>query len=205
MARPSNRKRSDLAEAVAQLRSALGDTQQQFAARLGTAITTIARYETIRPPQGAALAQFINLARASGQPELADIFQGALSAQLGYDVVPLPPAETGLPSVPGEAREIEFLKMILRGATIGFPELVKMRDRWYKLRQPLEAKNTKRDADMAAMTGLFIEVKNRILRGESDEAIIAALPGANSDITKKAIQGWKDGGLVPTDAKGDAK
>ena len=42
-------------EAVRRLRAFLGETQEQFALRMNTAVVTIARWETSRPPGGKAL------------------------------------------------------------------------------------------------------------------------------------------------------
>jgi transcriptional regulator with XRE-family HTH domain len=61
-------------------------TQQAFATRMGTAITTIARYETDRTPRGKILAQFAELADQTDQPELAVIFRSELRRQVGVAV-----------------------------------------------------------------------------------------------------------------------
>jgi transcriptional regulator with XRE-family HTH domain len=70
-------------EAVRELRMALGESQQAFAYRMKTAIRTIARYETVRPPKGKALAEFYRLATETGHPKLANVFTRALQAELG--------------------------------------------------------------------------------------------------------------------------
>jgi transcriptional regulator with XRE-family HTH domain len=80
------KKRNDIGElsqAVKALREALGQTQQQFANTLNTAITTIARYETGRPPQGQFLARLAEVASQNNQLKLADVFRGALTRELG--------------------------------------------------------------------------------------------------------------------------
>jgi transcriptional regulator with XRE-family HTH domain len=61
----------------------LGQTQQQFAQTLNTAITTIARYETGRSPQGWFLARLAEVAGQNNLTELATIFRGALVKELG--------------------------------------------------------------------------------------------------------------------------
>ena len=91
--RPRTRKEppSRLSAAVTQLRQALGQTQQQFAQTLGTAVTSIARYETSRNPSGPILVRLKDLTRhlmgyvADDRPEvrrklcdLEDIFYSAL-------------------------------------------------------------------------------------------------------------------------------
>jgi transcriptional regulator with XRE-family HTH domain len=57
------------------LRERLGDTQQEFAVRLGIALASVARYETSRPPSGQALLTFEDLARQNGLLELAALFR----------------------------------------------------------------------------------------------------------------------------------
>ena len=81
MARPTARTRSAISDAIIKLRATLGESQQQFANRLGSAVTTIARYETSRPPRGKALAQLADLARSTGQLELARVFSDALEGE----------------------------------------------------------------------------------------------------------------------------
>lgn len=72
-----------VAEAVRQLRTALGESQQAFAYRMKTAIRTIARYETVRPPKGKVLADFFQVASETGHEELAILFRNALTAEIG--------------------------------------------------------------------------------------------------------------------------
>jgi transcriptional regulator with XRE-family HTH domain len=69
--------------AVRELRTALGESQQAFAYRMKTAIRTIARYETVRPPKGRALAELQQVATDTGHQKLANIFKDALIAELG--------------------------------------------------------------------------------------------------------------------------
>jgi transcriptional regulator with XRE-family HTH domain len=75
-------------EAVRELRTRLGDTQQAFAARTGLAISTVVRYELSRPPKGQALAMFERLAFASSHGDLAAVFrrQALLDAGLTLPV-----------------------------------------------------------------------------------------------------------------------
>lgn len=83
MARPTSRSRGPISEAMIKLRQALGDNQQQFANRTKTAVTTIARYETIRPPKGRILAQLARIAETAGRHDIAKIFDEALQSELG--------------------------------------------------------------------------------------------------------------------------
>lgn len=80
----NNPYRHSVSEALIQLRALLGETQQRFANRLGTAVTTIARYETSRPPKGKVLAQLEQIARKEGKGECADVFRRALEKELGF-------------------------------------------------------------------------------------------------------------------------
>jgi len=66
------------------LRAALGDSQQQFANRLQTAVTTVARYETSRPPSGTALADLARLASDIGRGDLVFEFLSALGREMNF-------------------------------------------------------------------------------------------------------------------------
>ena len=74
---------SPISEAVRSLRVALGESQQAFAYRMKTAIRTIARYETTRPPKGKALSEFYRVAAEIGNQDLATVFRNALTAEMG--------------------------------------------------------------------------------------------------------------------------
>jgi transcriptional regulator with XRE-family HTH domain len=75
MARPTNRDRHSLSIAVTELRHELGETQQQFACRLGCAVTTVARYETSHPPSGKVLDNLQKIAKASKRNDLVLAFR----------------------------------------------------------------------------------------------------------------------------------
>lgn len=75
----------DTKTAVRELRKALGDTQQQFATRLGMAISTVVRYELTRPPKGKVLNQLAHLAITNGRPEIAHVFFEALDDEMGVE------------------------------------------------------------------------------------------------------------------------
>lgn len=72
-----------VSQAVRDLRTALGESQQAFAYRMKSAIRTVARYETVRPPKGRALAELQQVATDTGHHKLATIFKDALIAELG--------------------------------------------------------------------------------------------------------------------------
>ena len=60
-----------VSDAVRKLRKELGESQQQFAYRMKTAIRTVARYETVRPPKGKVLRQLAVMAAENNLPHLA--------------------------------------------------------------------------------------------------------------------------------------
>lgn len=64
---------------------ALGDTQQQFAQRVGLSITTVARYETNATPIEDVLITFAKIARESDLPFFAEIFEKRVPAQEPLD------------------------------------------------------------------------------------------------------------------------
>jgi transcriptional regulator with XRE-family HTH domain len=79
--RPTERKRDVISQAVIDLRMALGQTQQEFAQSLGNAITTVARWETSRPPSGRVLQELSDFAFVNGLIPIAQIFVEALRAE----------------------------------------------------------------------------------------------------------------------------
>jgi transcriptional regulator with XRE-family HTH domain len=83
MARPRKSEPNPVSDAVQKLRNCLNQTQQEFANSLGVAITTVARWETTRPPKGRALSDLNKLALENKQWELAKIFGDALADELG--------------------------------------------------------------------------------------------------------------------------
>jgi transcriptional regulator with XRE-family HTH domain len=74
-----------VSKAVRELRTALGETQQEFAFRVKTAIRTIARWETVQPPRGDTLKGLAYLAEKSGRLDLATVFDKARVAELAAD------------------------------------------------------------------------------------------------------------------------
>lgn len=86
MARPRTSETNPASEAVRELREALGQTQQEFANSLKVAITTVARWETTRPPRGPALAKLVNLANENGFFHITEMFRQAVSKALGLNV-----------------------------------------------------------------------------------------------------------------------
>jgi hypothetical protein len=60
----------------------LQESQQAFAYRMKSAVRTIARYETVRPPRGSVLAQLEGVALEAGRADLATVFRQALAQEL---------------------------------------------------------------------------------------------------------------------------
>jgi hypothetical protein len=72
-----------ITRAVRELRQTLQESQQAFAYRMKSAVRTIARYETVRPPRGSVLAQLEGVALEAGRADLATVFRQALAQELG--------------------------------------------------------------------------------------------------------------------------
>jgi transcriptional regulator with XRE-family HTH domain len=82
-----------VSKAVRELRQTLHESQQAFAYRMQTAVRTIARYETVRPPRGSVLAQLEGIALETGRADLAVVFRQALTQELGSPPHLLSPEE----------------------------------------------------------------------------------------------------------------
>ncbi|MEN6533142.1 MAG: helix-turn-helix transcriptional regulator [Bryobacteraceae bacterium] len=63
--------------AVRELRKEFGETQQEFATRLGLAISTVVRYELSREPSGEILLTLGRLAEEKNRRDLRDMFSRA--------------------------------------------------------------------------------------------------------------------------------
>ena len=74
--------RNAVSETVRKLRGSFGETQEEFARRMDTAVVTIARWETSRPPRGKALKALAELARSKSLPEYADVFEQAARGEI---------------------------------------------------------------------------------------------------------------------------
>ena len=69
--------------AVKGLRRELGDTQQQFANRLGLAISSVVRYEAGKVPETAVLVKLAAVAEKGGYADLFRILRGAVIQDVG--------------------------------------------------------------------------------------------------------------------------
>lgn len=72
----------EVQQALRNLRTALGLTQQDLAVKLGKAVATVARWETSRPPRGAELAEILAFAVQANQPAAASVLARALGDDL---------------------------------------------------------------------------------------------------------------------------
>lgn len=149
--------------AVREVRLALGDTQQQFAGRLNMAISTVVRYELTRAPKGEVLVRFMTLAESIGRADLAEIFRGAISAELGYAV----PRIGGKREYRPEGHELhDALESVLYLA--GYE---KERAAIIKHLKRAQAANLAKDARAVTSIGLANEALRRIEAGESTKAM----------------------------------
>jgi transcriptional regulator with XRE-family HTH domain len=96
-----------LMSAVRDLRTALGLSQTEFGLRIGKSLPTIQRWETLRPPDGEALADLERLANDEKYPELAKPFSAALKDVPGHTVFDLDVR-------PRDRREAFYLAALLR-------------------------------------------------------------------------------------------
>jgi transcriptional regulator with XRE-family HTH domain len=117
MARPTARKKSEVAVALAELRKRMGMTQTQFAIRAGLAVPTVAKYESRPPLRGAALEVFEKIAAEEGHTDLVAIF-AATRRVTGEDIMAvlhhvLPQRDKANQII---AREIRFRVLIERVA-----------------------------------------------------------------------------------------
>jgi transcriptional regulator with XRE-family HTH domain len=80
------RKPPTVTECVKALRIALDDTQQEFAQRLGLAISTVVRYESTRAPRGVALMKLTRLAGDNGLVHIVEMFRYAISSDAGLEL-----------------------------------------------------------------------------------------------------------------------
>jgi transcriptional regulator with XRE-family HTH domain len=91
--------RDAASEALIELRKAMGKTQQTFAVEvLGTAIGTIARYETSDPPRGEVLLRLMEIAREHDLLELAIrfdlLYRKEMLKSLASELAWIPATET---------------------------------------------------------------------------------------------------------------
>lgn len=82
--------RPSLQEAVRALRHSFGDTQDEFARRLGVSVRSVLNYELDKPPRGMRLLQLMQLSQSQNLPDLANIFADHSLANIR---IPVPTSE----------------------------------------------------------------------------------------------------------------
>jgi transcriptional regulator with XRE-family HTH domain len=168
--------------AVLGLRTAIGETQQEFAYRMKTAIRTIARWETVRPPRGKALADLARVAEETGQKELAGVFRTAISKELGtWDT-------SEFESIGIEPRtETEKLWTAALLATLRNPEFDDVRVKLIPLlRRPAEA--CIKNIEHRKLSARLEKETNRLLdMGVEPEMIAKDLNVPEADVRKYAV------------------
>lgn len=79
--------RNHLCKAVKDFRQSLGDTQFEFAQRLGMFFSTVVRYESTRAPQGHALTLLAYIAKKNGLTSFEELFTEAACEELSAYIV----------------------------------------------------------------------------------------------------------------------
>jgi transcriptional regulator with XRE-family HTH domain len=162
--------KTELMKATRQLRTAMGLTQTAFAQRVGKTLPTIQRYETLAQPRGEVLVKLMKLADEHGHADLAELFQDALSTELGYRVPRLAAAKS-IEVLPGEEADFDALRTILRGGKFYAGTL----EEWRKISQPVKERNVGKDYRAIRDSALVLEVWRRVGEGQSDHDIALAL------------------------------
>ncbi len=179
-------KSSVVTDAVRMLRKGLGDTQQQFALRLRTALRTVARYETTRPPSGKTLAQLIAIARDSGFIEYAAIFNAALQEELGVtDTYPADNRFT-LSNVAMDLRtntEAEQVAVAALLAVLREREFVKQRKAINAMLKPVATRIRQQLEATRIAVDRCIAIRRRLAGGESLDKIAAEFGTTPRELT----------------------
>ena len=178
-------KKPALVQAVLRLRKRLGDTQQQFANRLGMSIRAVANYEKDRRPDPRALSRLLKEAERMRDTDLADTFRAALKEEMAslYG----PPSPQGFPVAPQNPTESAWVLALL--VVLRSP---KYHDRIAKLRPLLRepAEHLVPDFESTASQDAFLEDPNsppegrRALRAHLDDAA-AFLQAIEQEFTRK--------------------
>jgi transcriptional regulator with XRE-family HTH domain len=172
--------RQKVMNAVRSLRLALRLNQTDFGRRLGKSLPTIQRWETVLPPSGEALVQLMKLALVNKQVDMAEVFEHAISEELGHQV---PRFEI----LPDEQPVIEAIISIWR-----IPGYEKEREQVERIIRPVTARHANSDATAAALFGLTNEVRRRITAGESDDDIVRGLAAWQPAIVKMLAENLRE-------------
>jgi len=163
------------------------------------AISTVVRYELTRAPHGEVLVKFMSLAAGCGEDDLAEVFRGALSEQLGYQVpvAPILGEHVSYPPAPNEQQEVEHLRNILRLANLGSDKYKKMRDQWFKLRQPEAERRVHGDGLLLVSEGIIETIQERVSDGASDKEILAEFKPSDREFANMMLQQMRKPGYEP--------
>lgn len=157
--------RTQASRAVIALREALGLTQQRFAVEvLGSALNTVARYETTNPPHGAALLRLAAVAQSAAEKlpaertetdekKLLDISDWFRFLYLGET---LGNQTTRLVRFGNEAWLVAKLNDDQIGAAVDFLEFI----------APLQAQNARRNLRAASQLQEAQAIRTRVSAGE---------------------------------------
>jgi transcriptional regulator with XRE-family HTH domain len=170
--------RSAASQAVIDLRTQLGESQQRFAERtLKSSIMTVSRYEGKFPPRGDALLRLAEVADKKNLPDLADTFR-KLYLEDVYNTMGFSSASIVLPETqdkPARGCRIQKLE--------GVKELVFDHVCWHVLMSLGSKDKTEREAAEAAMDSLYDHAKgfgNQMVLQAGMSARLAAAAGRKS-------------------------
>lgn len=126
---PELAQRPRLARAVRELRLAVGQTQQEFAATMGLAIATVTRWEAGHPPKGIWLGRMYSFAVDKGLPEIAELFKQELAREFNTTVLPNPLGADEIVSISGplgadEVVYINYLLSVMRNRNTQYKEVL---------------------------------------------------------------------------------
>ena len=100
-----------LQQAVRALRHSFGDTQEEFARRLGVSVRSVLNYELDKPPRGIRLIQLMQLANTQNLPQIASVFVHHSLANLR---MPVPTSECASLVFAVKALDLEIAKVEAR-------------------------------------------------------------------------------------------
>jgi transcriptional regulator with XRE-family HTH domain len=171
-----------LSDAVRSLRKALNESQQAFAHRMNTAVKTIARYETVRPPRGSSLANLARIARDTGQDALADLFERSMFEEPGLaraDTIAGVPVKMNDPAKTNDPIRSSLSSLYLnRGDTWvvdQIREFLSLARHGAPIRDPLVIKGDRTGLDKEIQLGMWERnlVNSRLRMGHTTEEVRA--------------------------------
>ena len=152
--------------AVRELRTALGLSQTEFGRLLGKSLPTVQRWETLRPPDGKALALLEQLATDRNHPELARPFHDALVGIPSYQTFELDTR----PRDRAEAFRLFVLIQVMRDPDPASRKLVQQFEKLFA--EPMarcrEAVQKTEDQRMQSAWGPFFKMAAKFQRSDAD-------------------------------------